>query len=118
ANAGNLLATAEYADFSIRGKSELTFNADGSPNNTKSAMEYDYITEYSYGIAESFNLIAPRLFGGSNSEKLSTDSEMYEFMVSQGIPENYAVDAVSAMPTYWGDQPIVAAPAYIGAVVF
>lgn len=118
ANAGNLLATAEYADFSIRGKSELTFNPDGSPNNTKSAMEYDYITEYSYGIAESFNLIAPRLFGGSNSEKLSTDSEMYEFMVSQGIPENYAVDAVSAMPTYWGDQPIVAAPAYIGAVVF
>ncbi len=118
ANAGNLLATAEYADFSIRGKTELTFNPDGSPNITKSAMDYDYITEYSYGIAESFNLIAPRLFGGSNSEKLSTDSEMYNFMLGQGVPENYAKDAVSSMPTYWGDQPIVAAPAYIGAVVF
>ncbi len=118
ANAGNLLATAEYADFSIRGKSELTYNPNGSPNTTKSAMDYDYITEYSYGIAESFNLIAPRLFGGSNSESLSTDSEMYNFMLGQGVPENYAKDAVSAMPTYWGDQPIVAAPAYIGAVVF
>lgn len=118
ANAGNLLATAEYADFSIRGKTELTYNPDGSPNTTKSAMDYDYITEYSYGIAESFNLIAPRLFGGSNSEKLSTDSEMYNFMLGQGVPENYAKDAVSSMPTYWGDQPIVAAPAYIGAVVF
>ena len=30
------------------------------------AMSYEYITEYSYGIAESFNLIAPRLFGGAN----------------------------------------------------
>lgn len=118
ANAGNLLATAEYADFSIRGKSELTFNPDGSPNQTSSAMDYDYITEYSYGIAESFNLIAPRLFGGSNSEKLSTDSRMYEFMIGQGVPEGNARDAVSSMPLYWGDQPIVAAPAYIGAVVF
>lgn len=118
ANAGNLLATAEYADFSIRGKSELTYKPDGTPNETNSSMDYGYITEYSYGIAESFNLIAPRLFGGSNNEKLTTDSEMYEFMLGQGIPKDYAVDAISAMPTYWGDQPIVAAPAYIGAVVF
>lgn len=118
ANAGNLLATAEYADFSIRGKSELTFKPDGSPNDTTSSMDYGYITEYSYGIAESFNLIAPRLFGGSNGEKLTTDSQMYDFMLGQGVPENYAIDAISSMPTYWGDQPIVAAPAYIGAVVF
>lgn len=118
ANAGNLLATVEYADFSIRGKSELTFKPDGSPNDTTSSMDYGYITEYSYGIAESFNLIAPRLFGGSNGEKLTTDSQMYDFMLGQGVPENYAIDAISSMPTYWGDQPIVAAPAYIGAVVF
>src|SRR6476660_9089366 len=58
ANATNLMATAEYTDFSMRGKSELTFNPDGSKDNTTSAMKYDYITEYSYGIGESFNLIA------------------------------------------------------------
>jgi hypothetical protein len=118
ANATNLLATAEYADFSIRGKSELTFNRDGSKSTTDAAMTRDYITEYSYGIAESFNLIAPRLFGGSNNEKVGTDSSMFEFMISQGVPEAQAADFVSAMPTYWGDQPIVSAPAYIGAVVF
>ncbi|MFV5702111.1 YfhO family protein [Flavobacterium sp. XS2P12] len=118
ANATNLLATAEYADFSTRGKSELTFNPDGSKMTGNSAMTRDYITEYSYGIAESFNLIAPRLFGGSNNEALGTDSKMYDFMIGQGVPEAQANDFVSGMPTYWGDQPIVAAPAYIGAVVF
>lgn len=118
ANATNLLATVEYAKYSTRGTSDLTFNPDGSKKTTDLAMTYDYITEYSYGIAESFNLIAPRLFGGSNNEKIGTDSSMYEFMISQGVPESQAADSVTAMPTYWGDQPIVSAPAYIGAVVF
>lgn len=118
ANATNLLATTEYTKFSTRGKSELTFNADGSKVTENSALSRDYITEYSYGIAESFNLVAPRLFGGSNNEALGTDSSMYQFMISQGVPAVQAQDYVKGMPTYWGDQPIVAAPAYIGAVVF
>lgn len=118
ANATNLLATTEYANFSIRGKSELTFNPDGSKIIGNSAMSKEYITEYSYGIAESFNLIAPRIFGGSNNEALGKDSKMYDFMIGQGVPEAQANDFVSGMPTYWGDQPIVAAPAYIGAIVF
>ncbi len=118
ANATNILATSEYADFSTRGKSDLTYNPDGTKIIGNSALSRDYITEYSYGIAESFNLIAPRLFGGSNSEALGKDSKMYEFMTGQGVPEAQVNDFVSAMPTYWGDQPIVAAPAYIGIVVF
>lgn len=118
ANATNLLATSEYADFSIRGKSELTFNPNGSKNETTSSMSKDYITEYSYGVMESFNLIAPRLFGGSNNEAVGKDSNMYEFMIGQGVSEDQATDFVSGMPTYWGDQPIVAAPAYIGIVIF
>ncbi len=117
-NATNLLATAEYTDFSTRGKSELTYAADGSKNTGNSALTREYITEYSYGIMESFNLIAPRLFGGSNSESVGKDSEMYQFMLGQGVPEDQVADFVSGMPTYWGDQPIVAAPAYIGIVVF
>jgi hypothetical protein len=118
ANATNLLATAEYAKFSTRDKSELTFNPDGSPKTDSNAMSYDYITEYSYGIAESLNLIAPRLFGGSNNEDLGIDSEMFQFIVQQGVPSYEAANLVKQMPTYWGDQPIVAAPAYIGIVVF
>jgi len=119
ANATSLMATSEYADFSMRGKSELTYNPDGSKNETTSAMSYDYITEYSYGISESLNLFAPRLFGGSNSEHLGSESKVYEFISSQGAsPEEAQGFTEAYAKTYWGDQPIVAAPAYIGAVVF
>ncbi len=117
-NATNLMATSEYAQFSTRHKSELTFNPDGSPTTTQNAMSNEYITEYSYGLAESLDLFVPRLFGGSNSENLGTDSSVYEFAVNQGVPESQAKEFSEGLPTYWGDQPIVAAPAYIGAVVF
>jgi hypothetical protein len=118
-NAANLMATFEYTDFSMRGKSELSFNADGSKNETTSSMTYDYITEYSYGVAESFNLIAPRLFGGSNSEALPKDSNVHELIRAKGATEEEADEFASAYGmTYWGDQPIVAAPAYIGAAIF
>lgn len=118
ANATNLMATSEYAKFSTRSNSELTFNPDGTKKVNENALSREYITEYSYGIPESFNLIAPRLFGGSNHENVGTDSRMYSFMIEQGVPSEQAQDFVSGMPTYWGDQPIVAAPAYIGVVVF
>lgn len=118
ANAANLMATSEYAKFSTRSNSELTFNPDGTKKTNENALSREYITEYSYGIAESFNLIAPRLFGGSNHENVGIDSRMYSFMLEQGVPASQAEDFVSGMPAYWGDQPIVAAPAYIGVVVF
>ena len=118
ANATNLLATAEYAKYSTRNKSELTYSPDGSKSVSDNAMSHEYITEYSYGIAESFNLISPRIFGGSNGENIGTNTNMYEFLIGKSVPEDQAKDFVSSMPAYWGDQPIVAAPAYIGAVVF
>lgn len=118
ANATNLMATSEYAKYSTRSDSELSFAPDGKKAETNNAMSYEYITEYSYGIAESLNLIAPRLFGGSNHENAGEGSPMYDFVLSQGASPAEAKDFATAVPTYWGDQPIVAAPAYIGAIVF
>ncbi len=117
-NATNLMATSEYANASIRGKSELKLNPDGTKNTTESSMDYGYITEYSYGKAESFDLIAPRLFGGGGSEDLGKGSHMHEYVLGLGASPVQADDFVKQMPTYWGDQPIVEAPAYIGAIIF
>ena len=117
-NATNLMATQEYAKFSTRSKSELTTNPDGSLKENDNALSRGYITEYSYGKAESLNLIAPRLFGGSNAENVGVNSKLYDFITTQGASPQEAEAFVKSVPTYWGDQPIVAAPAYIGAVVF
>ncbi|MDF0705580.1 YfhO family protein [Flagellimonas okinawensis] len=117
-NATSLLATKEYADWSTRGKSELTINPDGSEKEISTGLDKEYITQYSYGIAESLNLFAPRLFGGSGSEDLGTDSKAYEYLTNQGLAPTKAIEFSSGLPLYWGDQPIVAAPAYVGAIVF
>lgn len=117
-NATSLMATKEYADWSTRGKTELTVNPDGSPKASTSGLDKEYITQYSYGIAESMNLFVPRLFGGSNSENLGTDSNAYTYLTNQGLSRSKALEFTSGLPLYWGDQPIVAAPAYIGAIVF
>jgi len=118
ANATSLMATKEYADWSTRGTSELTINANGEPQDKGSGLDRDYITQFSYGIAESLNLFVPRLFGGSGGEDLGADSKTYTFLTENGISWTKALDFTSTLPLYWGDQPIVAAPAYIGAIVF
>ncbi|WP_172917102.1 YfhO family protein [Capnocytophaga canis] len=116
-NATSLLATQEYTQWSTRGKSELTISPDGN-KKLNSGLSKDYITEYSYGLAESLNLIVPRLFGGSNNEALGKDSKTYDFLVKQGVPPTQALEFTNGLPTYWGTQPIVAAPAYIGVIIF
>ena len=117
-NATSLLATSEYAAFSTRSNSELSFEPDGSKKENSNAMSYEYITDYSYGIVESLNLIAPRIFGGASYEDLGKDSEMYQYVLSQGANEIDAAAITKQLRTYWGDQPGVSGPAYIGIIVF
>ena len=117
-NAPGLLSTKEYSEFSTRSKSEITINPDGSKKASLSGLSKDYITEYSYGIFESLSLIIPRVQGGGSRENLGTESELYEFLVKKGVSIKQAKNFVSSVPTYWGSQPILEAPAYIGIVVF
>ena len=117
-NATPLLATSEYSKFSTRNGSELELNFDGSKKIKSNGLDYDYITEYSYGIFESLSLIIPRIQGGGSRENLGSDSELYEFLVKKGISKSQSRDFTSSVPTYWGSQPILEAPAYIGIVVF
>lgn len=117
-NATGLLATKEYADWSTRGKSELTINPDGSIKENTGGLSKEYITQWSYGISESLNLFVPRLFGGASQENLGEDSKSFNYLVDKGLPKSSALDFVSSVPLYWGQQPITSGPAYIGAVVF
>lgn len=116
-NATNILATQEYVKESTRGKSELTINPDGTQKTASTGLEKDYITEYSYGILETFNLFIPRFMGGGNGEDVGTDSQTYEAFRKLGATTTQAAEESKRAPMYWGEQPIVEAPAYVGAVV-
>ena len=116
-NATNILATQEYVKESTRGQSELTINPDGSPKEVTSGLSKDYITEYSYGLTETFNLYIPRFLGGGSGEDVGKDSEIYNFFRSIGASPIEALQETKSSPTYWGEQTIVEAPAYIGAVI-
>ncbi|RLK00263.1 YfhO family protein [Tenacibaculum discolor] len=117
ANSTRLLAMKEYADYSTRGKSELTITPEGMPKEKSSGLDKEYITEYSYGIAETFNLLIPRFMGGGTVEELGENSNFYQ-VLEQNAGRSVAKDYSSQVLTYWGKQPIVEAPAYIGAIVF
>ncbi len=116
-NATNLLTTSEYAKQSTRSQSELTVLADGSLRPQTTGLNKAYITQYSYGILESLNLFIPRLLGGGNSEELGKDSYTYKAYKDLGASSIQALNEVKRAPMYWGAQPIVEAPAYLGATV-
>jgi hypothetical protein len=116
-NATNILATQEYADTSTRGKNELTINADGTPKDNKTGLDYEYITEYGYGKLESFNLFIPRFMGGGSSEAFPKDSKTVESLMRMGASSQEANQVLNQIPMYWGDQTYVGAPAYVGAIV-
>ena len=116
-NSSRLFSMKEYADYSTRGKSELTINPDGSTKKVSSGLDKEYITQYSYGIWETFNLMIPRFIGGGTVEELGEDSEFYQTL-SQKAGKLVAKENSKQVLTYWGTQPIVEAPAYIGAILF
>ena len=116
-NATNLMATSEYTKESTRGKGELTISSVGSPKAQSTGLDKAYITQYSYGVLETFNLLIPRFMGGGNREDVGKDSETYKVIRAMGASPLQALQISKEAPMYWGDQPIVEAPAYIGATV-
>ena len=115
-NSTRLMATKEYSDFSTRGNTALTINSDGTPKEVTSGLSKDYITQFSYGISETFNLLIPRYMGGGTVERLDKNSSTYKHVSSIAGPRQ-AEGFIKQVYTYWGDQIIVEAPAYVGAVI-
>ena len=115
-NSSSIMATKEYSEFSTRGNSEISINSDGSEKTDLDGLSKDYITEYSYGKIESLNLIIPRFMGGGSSDLIGKDTDFFKSLTNYD-PQSASLIYQNAR-LYWGDQPIVAAPAYIGISVF
>lgn len=117
-NITSLWATADFSKYTIRGASELTLNADGTPKSTTattSGLDRDYVTQYSYALDETMTLLIPNFKGGSSSHAIGK-SEAGEKILSKMDPQQANI-AAQVYTQYFGDQPIVAGPVYLGAIV-
>ncbi len=113
-NATKLMTTYEYTKYSTRGPSELTI--DKHESGKTSGLDRDYITQWSYGIVESFNLMIPNFTGGGSGESLPADSHLAQALRGK-VPPQQIKQIIANAPTYWGDQPFTSGPAYVGAIV-
>ncbi|WP_036910260.1 YfhO family protein [Prevotella sp. FD3004] len=107
-NLSNLYHTWEYSKESMRGKSELV--KQNSANQTNSGLERDYITQWSYGIGETWTLLVPNTKGGA-SMPLSQSEKAMEHADNDFLP------IYQQLGQYWGEQPGTSGPVYVGAFV-
>lgn len=115
-NYGNIKNTADYAKHTIRGANDLTMGPDGTSNsaNATSGLNRDYVTEYSYGKDESFNLISPYVKGAGTMA--FADSPFKEKIENSDLSTE-DINAVLGSIAYWGEQPATSGPAYIGVIL-
>ena len=109
ANVSNLYHTWEYQKESMRGKSELV--KANTANQTSSGLERDYITQWSYGIDETWTLLVPNTKGGSSMTPISQSA------AAQEKANPMYMEIYQQMGQYWGEQPGTSGPVYVGAFI-
>jgi hypothetical protein len=107
-NLSNLYHTWQYGQESMRGKSELV--KQNSANQTNSGLERDYITQWSYGIGETWTLLVPNTKGGASIPLSMNETAMAK-------ANNDYISIYQQIGQYWGEQPGTSGPVYVGAFV-
>ncbi|HSV87052.1 MAG TPA: hypothetical protein VLH61_00255 [Bacteroidales bacterium] len=105
-NIGSLWATFTFAEETMRGGSELTVG-DREPTE---GLSKDYITQWSYGLGETFSLLIPNVKGGATG---ALDNNP----VAMEAVEPAFRSFVAQQNHYWGNQPFTSGPVYVGAIV-
>ncbi len=107
-NFSPLWYTLQHTPETMRGGSELV--GEGAAEG-QSGLDLDYATAWSYGQAESFNMLIPDFMGRQSATVFSTDGEVATSLQELGLQ-----DFAQQLPMYWGDQPYTGGPTYLGAV--
>jgi len=114
-NALGSLTTWEYAKESMRGGvSELKETKD--KNTTSGGLDKDYAFKYSVGLTETFTLLVPGIYGGSNGGNEYKTSKFADKLMEVGYPEDQALQNANGI-SYWGKQQPTSGPVYFGAVI-
>ena len=130
ANYSHLKSSQDFAKSTMRGGSILESTSENS-NATSKGLAWNYAMSWSYGTLDVFNLIIPRVVGGSSQEAILIESSAYKSWsndypeIAQSLQINRANEAqknpsidpkVIELPTYWGPMNMsTAGPMYFGA---
>ncbi|HIY87603.1 MAG TPA: YfhO family protein [Candidatus Bacteroides pullicola] len=109
-NLSNLYHTYTYSKETMRGPSELTHDTHAQQANASGGLNRDYITQWSYGIGETWTLLVPNYKGGG-----SVPLALNETAMEKADPR-YA-GLYRSLTQYFGEQPMTAGPVYVGAFV-
>ena len=107
-NLSNLYHTWSYGQESMRGKSELV--KQNAANQTSSGLDRDYITQWSYGVDETWTLLVPNTKGGASVPMAQNQTAMKH-------ANNDYLGIYQQIGQYWGEQPMTMGPVYVGAFV-
>ncbi|MGD1961219.1 MAG: YfhO family protein [Fulvivirga sp.] len=113
ANIGRLWTTYEYSKYSTRGPSELT----AAKSKGESGLDRDYVFHWSEGKLESLTLLVPGFSGGASQESLDMDSKFAQGLLDRGVQPQQVAQFTQGAATYWGAQPGVGGPYYMGAII-
>ena len=105
-NFAPLWYTAQHSKETIRGGSELASGSESSGDG----LALDYATAWSYGRAETLNLLVPDFMGRDSGTTLPADGETAALLDGYGLR-----GAAQQLPAYWGTQPYTGGPTYLGA---
>ena len=110
-NFAPLWYTARHAKETIRGGSELAATAGAeNPESSDRGLDLDYATAWSYGRAETLNLLVPDFMGRDSGMTFPSDGQV------AATANEYGLRGVERqLPAYWGTQPYTAGPTYLGA---
>ncbi len=127
ANLPSLYNTYEYSKETMRGgHSELSAHADNSGEKT-SGLDRDYITQYSYGRAESFSLLIPDIKGGASAKpvagnlratSLATLPDATGILADAHLNEAETGYITNYVSRYFGEPEGTNGPVYVGAIIF
>ncbi|MBO9732358.1 MAG: YfhO family protein [Chitinophaga sp.] len=117
----SLLMLREYTDYTMRGsKSELTLDQGDIAQKKSTGLDIDYAYDWSYGKAESGTFLIPGYVGNSSAQKLGSNSNFAQQMISLGVPAQQVEQFVEQqkLPVYYGAQAKgTSGPVYVGAII-
>lgn len=132
ANFGNYYNTYEFTKKTMRGSPVISISAKEKGEDTRTdkqkaddkfnqtnGLKRDYITQWSYGKGEAWNLFVSSAKGDSKNvtgeifDKLREETpQMFNEVVTQ-----YQKNQGKVYGGYWGDQPFTSGPSYMGAII-